>query len=199
MRSMGARIRPRRASIQKFLASRVGLPPGLERRLALEAGGEQIRVQAQLVGPHAPGVGAQADLEGVEHALDQAVEPEFGKPRAVRLHADPMVVVEDKGLLAVPVDEVDALAAERDHEVMDELHVVAVAPGGRVVRGIVQAAVDEILGREPVAEFLRKAVERPRTHRHLVVAPVGIDVAQLRLVVAPEPCEVVEHRCEPHD
>ncbi len=75
-----------------------GVAARLEGGLALEAGGEEIRVEAQLVGGDALGVGAEADLEGVEDALDEAVEAELGEARAVGLHADPVVVVEDVGL-----------------------------------------------------------------------------------------------------
>jgi hypothetical protein len=112
MRSIGARTMPRRASIQKFFASRVGLPPALNVGSPLSPVGNRYGCRRSSCVATPGRVGAEADLEGVEDALDQAVEAELGKARAVGLHADPVIVVEDVGLLAVPVDEVDALAAE---------------------------------------------------------------------------------------
>src|ERR1700678_2338471 len=47
-----------------------GIPAFLEGGLAFEAGGEEVRMEPKLVSFDAGGVGAFADLEGVEDALD---------------------------------------------------------------------------------------------------------------------------------
>ena len=46
---------------------------------------------------------------------------ELRKARTVGLHADPVIVIEDIGHLVVVMDQIDALAAELDDEVMHEL------------------------------------------------------------------------------
>jgi hypothetical protein len=87
----------------------------------------------------------EAELEGGEHAFDDAVESDIGEARRIGFQAYTVVVVEDEGFLAVSVHELDAFAAEVDHEAVDEIHPVAVGAGGRIVRAVVASGVHEVL------------------------------------------------------
>src|SRR4028118_2285667 len=91
-------------------------------------------MQAQFVYINALHSGALPGLEAVENAFDDAVEVEVLEPVTVRLHADPLIVVEDISLFAVLMDQVNALAPERDDEAVDKVNPVEIFLRGRVVR-----------------------------------------------------------------
>ena len=167
---------------------------GGEGGLALQVDREQVRVQPQLVNGHVNAC-VEAGFESGEHSLDQTVESELGEPRRVRLEADPGVVVEDVGLLAVTVHDVHALLAEIEHEVDHGVHPLAVDRRGRVVRGGVAARVDEVFRGDRYPAAFVELTQRDRVDREVVGAPVGVHVRQAR-VVSPEPGEVIEQRGE---
>ena len=168
-----------------------------ERRRAAQSDREKIRVQAEFVDRDVD-AGAEARLVAGEHAFDEAVESELMEPPVVRFDPDPAVVVEDVGFLAVAVHDVDQLAPERDHEVVDERHPVGFAFRAWHVRHVKLAPVHEILGRQAVAVPFRKLVQSLRADREIVGRPVGIQMPAA-FAAAPNPHEIVEHGREPHD
>ena len=163
---------------------------------AAQAHGEEIGVQAELVGVHVR-AGAQPRLIAGEHALDEAVKAEFAEPAVVGLHAHPAVVIEYVRLLAILVHDIDEPAAEGDDEIVHESHPVLLLRRGGHVGDVQAALVDEILRRERVAIPLLKQAQRTRADGEIIGSPVGEQVAAA-LVRAPDPHEIVEQRGEAH-
>ena len=155
-----------------------------------QAHGEQVGMQANLVGRHLR-ARAQAALEPGENALDQPVKADAGKALAVGLQAHPAVVVEHVGLLAVLMHDVHQRPGLFRHEGLDKVHVVPLVGGGGHMGHLQFPLVDKVLGGQGVAVLRFKGPERRGGHGEIVAGPVGVAVAAAH-IAAEDPHEVVE-------
>jgi len=172
------------------------IPALHERGETAQPNGEKIGMEAEFMDGdiHA---GAQANLVAGEDAFDEAVKAKFGEACGVRLHADPAVIVEDKGFPAEAMNNVNEFATERDDEVIDELHPVEFVLIAGGVCNVEFAAIDEVFGNEAVTVTARELVKRQRTDREIVGRPIGEEIAAAG-IGTPNPHEIVEKRGESH-
>ena len=177
-----------------------GVPLGLsalgEGGQAAQAHREQVGMKAQLVHRHI-GPGAQPTLEAGKHALDQPVEADGAEVPAVGLHAHPAVIVEDIGLLAVPVDDLHQRPGLFRHKALDKVHIVALVGRGRAVGGLQPAPVDEVLGGQGIAVLRLKGLQRGGADGEVIAGPVHKAAAPAH-VAAKNPDEIVEQGGQPH-
>ena len=183
-------------AVPVFLRFQRGITALHEGRRSAQSHGEQIRMQAQLVGIHLH-AGAQPRLVAGEHALDQAVKAEFLESSVVGLDPHPAVVIEHIGFFPVGMHHVNQLLPKGDDKIVDERHPVRFPLISGHVGHVQLSLIDEILGRHAVAVFLFKLVQSPLAHGKVVGTPVRKQVAAA-FVASPDPDKIVEHGGEAH-
>ena len=166
-------------------------------RSSAESYREQIRMQTQLM-RHTRNIRAQTHLVARENALDQAVKAEFFESFAVRLQADPAVIVEHIRLFAILMYNIDQFAAEGDDKTVDELHPVLFVLCRRHMGNVQLALIDEIFRSHPVSVLLLELIERERADREIIRCPVREQIAAAR-VGSPDPDEIIEKRGETYN
>ncbi len=147
-------------------------------------------MQAQFVN-HARHIGAQSGLIAGKHTFDQSVKLKLRKCITIRLQSYPTVIIEYIGLFPVTVYDLYQLLAKIHDETVDECHPVFLTLFRRHMRHMQLALMDKVLRCHPIAVCLLELVQRQRTYRKIIGAPIRITVLPPR-VASPDPDKIVK-------
>ena len=139
---------------------------------------------------------AKSCLVTGEHALNQTVKAKFLEFSIVRLYANPAVIIEYIGFLAIFMYHINQLFAKGNYKFIDKRHPVCLLFCTGHMGNMKLSLIDKILCRHGITVFFCKFIQCDITHCIIIGAPVREQIG-ISLAASPNPYKIVEHGGKP--